>query len=394
MSPSAARPLQGLRVLDLSRHVPGAYCTLLLARQGAVVTKIEDPAGGDLLRSLEPLIEGTGALFRMLHRGKRSVTIDLRDPRGRAILDPLLDACDVVVHSFRVDAARRLRVDAPRLRRGRPRLVHCAIAAYRPDARYSAQGAHDLNIVARSGLLDPVMADEAAGGGATAGGREVRGVGAGGPGMPRAIPLIAMGAAGQDAAQRIVAALYARERTGRGAAVETVIEAVCESLAAIPGAPWLYGESLGDDWSGIVTGSAPYYGLYATADGGALAVAPIEAKFWRRFLDAVGIEGERLPQRAGEPGAAAARHRIARAIAARPLSEWRRVFARIDACVTPVASLQEALAPSRGAGAAARRDGGPALGAQTRAVLRAAGVAGATIRELERAGVIRKRRAR
>ena len=366
------------------------------------MTKIEDPAGGDVLRSLEPLIEGTGALFRMLHRGKRSVTIDLRDPRGRAILDPLLDACDVVVHSFRVDAARRLRVDAPRLRRGRPRLVHCAISAYRPEAEHSAQGAHDLNIVARSGLLDPVLADEAAGGGAEARARDGSGGGAGGvsggaagcPAMPRAIPLIAMGAAGQDAAQRIVAALYARERTGHGAAVETVIEAVCESLAAIPGAPWLYGEGLGDDWSGIVTGSAPYYGLYATADGGALAVAPIEAKFWRRFLDAVGIEGEMLPQRAGETGAAAARQRIAQAIAARPLSEWRRVFARIDACVTPVASLEEALAPSRGAGAAARRVGGPALGAQTRAVLQSAGVAGATIRELESAGVIRQRRVR
>ncbi len=368
MTRSASAPLRGVRVLDLSRHVPGAYCTLLLARDGATVTKVEDPATGDLLRSLEPRVAGVGALFRVLHHGKRSVAIDLRDARGRALLEPLLDAADVVVHSFRPDAARRLRVEARTVRRGRPRLVHCTVSAYPSHAPHGGHGAHDLNIVARSGLLDPALA-------------------AGGAGMPRAIPLLGMGAAGQDAAYRIVAALHARERHGRGAAVETVIESVCESLAAIPGAPWTYGEGLGEDWSGILTGSAPYYGLYATADGGALAVAAIEAKFWRRFLDAIGLEGVTLPQRASERGVAAARRRIARAIAARPLAEWRAVFAHVDACVTPVASLQEALAP-KARRRAASRDDVPALGADTARVLRAAGVDAATVRALRAEGVL------
>src|SRR5580765_6334745 len=146
-------PLTGIRVVDLSRLLPGAFATLMLAELGADVIKIEDPAGGDPMRRLPPLLGGRGLYDRLLNRGKKSVVLDLRTADGRLTLDRLAARADILIESFRPGAARRLGVDGATLRARHPRLIHCAITGYGQTGPYAERPGHDLNYVSVSGLL-------------------------------------------------------------------------------------------------------------------------------------------------------------------------------------------------------------------------------------------------
>ena len=145
------RPLDGVRVLDLTRLLPGAYATLLLADLGADVVKVEDPRGGDGMRSLPTA--GRRPYFELLNRGKRSVTLDLRSPDAAAVLDALCAKADVVVDSFRPSTARRLGVDAAALHARHPHLVCASISGFGQTGPYAERAAHDINYQALAGLL-------------------------------------------------------------------------------------------------------------------------------------------------------------------------------------------------------------------------------------------------
>lgn len=145
--------LSGVRVLDLSRLLPGAYAGLMLAELGADVIKIEDPRGGDPIRHLPPFVNGHSVYDLLPNRGKRSLTLDLKDPKSAPALDALLSRSDVVIESFRPAAARRLGVSAAQLRARHPRLVHAAITGYGQTGPYAERPGHDLNYVAVSGVL-------------------------------------------------------------------------------------------------------------------------------------------------------------------------------------------------------------------------------------------------
>src|SRR6187397_2840909 len=123
-------PLKDIRVVDLSRLLPGAFATLMLAELGADVIKIEDPRGGDPMRRLPPILNGRGIYDYLLNRGKRSVALDLKDPARVQQLHSLVDSADAVVESFRPGTARRLGVSGEQLRARNPRLIHCAITGY------------------------------------------------------------------------------------------------------------------------------------------------------------------------------------------------------------------------------------------------------------------------
>jgi len=135
------RPLDGVTVLDLTRLLPGAVCTLALAELGAEVVKVEDPRGGDPLRHLPPLAGPVSVYHRVFNRGKRSVALDLRAPEAAAVLDALVGRADVVVESFRPRTARRLGVDADTLAARHPRLVHCAITGFGQTGPYADRAA-------------------------------------------------------------------------------------------------------------------------------------------------------------------------------------------------------------------------------------------------------------
>jgi alpha-methylacyl-CoA racemase len=272
-------PLQGVRVLDLTRLLPGGYATLLLAKLGAEVVKIEDPRGGDSMRTLRG---GPSDYFEPLNRGKRSVTLNLRSPDAAAVLDALIVHADVLVESFRPSTARRLGVDAATLRARHPRLICASISGFGQNGPYVERAAHDINYQALAGLLRP-------------------------PHLPG--PLVGDIGSAQQAALAIVAALFERSRTGHGSALDISIhEAALE---------WSMFPTTGDL-------AQARYNVYETADGQWLALGALEPKFWTGFCERL-----QLPESASVDD-------VRGVIRTRTRTEWLAHFANADVCLTTV----------------------------------------------------------
>jgi alpha-methylacyl-CoA racemase len=333
---SMSKPLDGVRVLDLTRLLPGAYATLLLADLGADVIKIEDPRGGDGMRHL-PLTDGVNVYFERLNRNKRSVTLDLRAPDAVAVLDALASPADVLVESFRPSTARRLGVDAPTLRARHPRLICASISGFGQDGPYVERAAHDINYQALAGLLRP-------------------------PRLPG--PLIGDIGSAMTAALRIAAALVERSRTGVGCALDISIHDAAFAWSLFPTT---------DDLA------QPRYNLYETSDGQWLALGALEKKFWSGFCARLG-----LPTTASIED-------VRGVMRSRTREEWLAVFADADVCLSTVHTPAQVAADphvvARGLMSAPERKA-PALGADTDALLESAGISAQERARLRAAGVI------
>ena len=328
-------PLDGVRVLDLTRLLPGAYATLLLVDLGADVVKVEDPRGGDTMRTLRG---GPSNYFAPLNRGKRSVTLDLRSPDAAAVLDALIATADVLIESFRPSTARRLGVDAPALRARHPRLICASISGFGLDGPYVEKAAHDLNYQALAGLLRP-------------------------PQLPG--PLVGDIGSAYQAALAITAALVERVRTGSGRAIEISIHEAALAWSIFP-------------TTGVLAQAR--YNVYETADGRWLAMGGLEDKFWAGFCARLD-----LPVAATE---ADVRSRLR----TRTHDAWLAQFEGADVCLTTVYTPdQVALDPhivARDAMPGSDGRPAPALGADTDAMLDAAGIDAAERARLRAAGVI------
>jgi crotonobetainyl-CoA:carnitine CoA-transferase CaiB-like acyl-CoA transferase len=389
------RALAGVRVLDLTRLLPGAHLTLVLADLGADVVKIEDPRDGDPGRRLPSVGGGTSAYFQVLNRNKRSVTLDLRSPDAAPALDALLAGADVIVESFRPQTAQRLGVDAATLCARHPRLIHASISGFGQTGPSVARAAHDINFEALSGLL----AAEAK------------------------VPRLLVGdiGAGMNAAAGILAALYQRERTGAGAAVEVSIHEAALSWLLFPAARQLVADEDADAIDLPVDGSHACYNIYRTADDRYLALGALEPKFWEAFCERIG-RADLVPlqyARSGSEIQTRVLGDVRALMQSRTRDEWLAVFAGVDACLTPVNTVSEALADPhlRARGTVAQHGGStylttpiaitdgtetdgrpvarrveirpaPALGAHTDEVLEAAGIDAAARADLRARGII------
>jgi alpha-methylacyl-CoA racemase len=311
----ARRPLDGVRVVDFTHHLPGPYATDLLVRLGAEVVKIEPPRG-DPARSLPPIDGDFGRLYTLLNRGKRSVVVDLSDPDGIRFVHRLATSSDVVVHSWRPGTAEKLSVDATTLRKINPRLVCCSISAF---GSHSPRSAHDANCAALAGLCDLQRDGD---------GRVV---------LP-AVQLADMGGAFY-AALLIVSALLERETTGEGRVLDVSMLDAARSL--MPTAEALHRSSPDPETTFFLSGSLPFYDVYSTADARELMVAPIEPHFWERFCTAIG-RPHLIPLHDDRASRERVRGEIREAIGSRSLAEWEAVFRDVDTCVEPVLTLDEA----------------------------------------------------
>lgn len=349
-SPSA--PLAGVRVVDLTRLLPGAYCTLVLADLGAEILKVEDPNGGDLMRTLPPQVGGLSVYHHALNRNKKSVTLDLRANEAPDVLDRLVKTADVVIESFRPRTARRLKVSADDLRRRHPRLVHCSLTGFGQSGPYAERAAHDLDFVALAGLfeIDQPEAvgkaealpyrDEALPCGDGNGGVGVR---SRGPQVPRLLVADIGGA--WAAVAGVLAALFQRERTGRGSAVDVAIFDVAASWLTFPAAATMVRRPGTPPEPLPITGDAACYNLYLTADDRYVALAAIERKFWETFCHRIGrpdfVAVQFVP---GEQ--ARLRETLAATFRERTQAEWLAMFADIDVCLAAVHTIGQALADS------------------------------------------------
>jgi alpha-methylacyl-CoA racemase len=366
-------PLEGLRVLDLSRLLPGPYASLVLADLGAAVDKLADPRGGDYIRQMPPMRGEDSALFLTLNRNKRSIVLDLKSPSGAAALKQLSRHYDVLLESFRPGVMDRLGLGFAALHEVNPRLVYCAISGYGQTGPDRLRAGHDLNYAARSGVL---------GYGGARGGT---------PGLP-GVQVGDVGGGSLFALVGILAALHERARTGTGRLVDvSMTDGMLAFLHMHLGARMLMGEQGRPLERGAETlnGGYPCYGLYRTRDDRWMAVGALEPKFCQGLCDALGLP-DALPG-AYDTGALgqATRERFEAAFATRTREAWTQVFRALDVCVEPVWEGDEVLSDpqllARGMFAegsnlstplrfgALRLQPAPALGEHTQAVLEEAG---------------------
>src|SRR2546422_2028592 len=317
-----AAPLEGVVVLDLTRLLPGPYCTQLLANLGADVIKVEDPGLGDYMRAVPPAVDDSSYPFVMVNRGKRSVVLDLRLPEGRQILYRLARRADVFVEQFRPSTVKKLGIDYPRIRRANPKIVYCSFGGFGRTGPYADKPAHDLNFEALAGILS-----------VTAGRQDGRPVIPGVPVSDLASALLA--------AFSIVASLHRRERFGGGEFLEVSIFDASVSLMVLNLARYLGTGDVPVPGETIVTGLFPFYGLYETGDGRWLSVACVEPKFWRRLCEILGV-----PELAGEqfvsgPPARPTFDAVSAAFRRRNLREWTEICDRESLPVMPVKRVDE-----------------------------------------------------
>jgi crotonobetainyl-CoA:carnitine CoA-transferase CaiB-like acyl-CoA transferase len=391
----AALPLAGLRVLDLSRLLPGPYATLVLADLGADVVKVEHPDGGDPLRRLPPLAGRESGAFHALNRNKRSLGLDLKAPAGRDAFLRLCRGADVVVESFRPGALARLGLGWEVLHAANPRLVLCSISGWGQDGPAAQRAGHDLDYAAVAGLVGLN----------------------GAPGAPQPLPAPVADVAGGawPAVAGILAALLGRGRDGEGTWVDVSMAEGALSLLALPLAmAWSRGTPPARGAEPL-SGGRSSYGVHRTRDGRHVALAALEPKFFEAFCRAVGRP--ELAARQLEDGGAGPRAELEAIFAARTFEEWVAFAAAHDCCLAPVWEGDEPRAdpqlrargaflevetpwegrampglalPLRLQGAEPPRRAAPRLGEHGAAVLREYGFSAAEVEALGMAGAARQ----
>jgi alpha-methylacyl-CoA racemase len=297
--------LRDVRVLDLSRLLPGAYCTQLLRAQGAQVTKIESPAGDPIRR-----LPGGEAYFDALHAGKQLLTLDLRSEDGRRALRRHVVDADVLVEGFRPGVMERMELGYAQLAAINPALVYCAITGYGSGGSTAGRAGHDLNYLARSGALSLMPLRD------------------GTPTIPGF--QVADLAGGLEAAFLVAAALTGRAKTGRGSRVEVSMTDLMRSWTVLPRAARRAG------LPGLpLTGELPCYHVYAVSDG-FLTVAALESDFWTTFCHT--LDRDDLVERQFDQSAVG---EVQQVLETGSRAEWLARFGDRDVCVEPSRTLEE-----------------------------------------------------
>ena len=314
--------LSGIRILDLTRLLPGGYATLLLADLGADVVKVEEPGKGDYIRWTPPIVGEFSSAHIALNRNKRSITLNLKNEEGRSIFEKLVVNFDVVIESFRPGVMDRLGLGYEHLSTIDPRLVYCAISGYGQDGPRSQVAGHDANYIGYAGVLG-IIGEE---------GRR--------PVLP-GVQIGDLAGGGMAAVIAILAALHARTITGRGDMCDISMMDGAASWLSIHAADFVASQQVPQRERMHLSGEHPCYRVYPAADGW-LTVGALEPQFWAALCDAIGRHdlkddafavGERRVHVIGE---------LESLFATRTRSEWMAELEGLDVCVGPVNDLAEA----------------------------------------------------
>jgi alpha-methylacyl-CoA racemase len=315
--------LEGVRVLDLTRNMPGPFCTMLLGDLGADVVKVEEPPIGDPTRVVPPAVGEDSAVHAALNRNKRSVVVDLRSEGGSAVLRRLAERADVLVEGFRPGVLARRGLGAEALLAANPRLVYCSITGYGRQAPLAGRAGHDVNYLALSGLLGTTVDAE------------------GRPVLP--VTQIADMTSGLTATLGILAALQARERTGRGQVVDASLFDSALALMTVPLTRRLAGGPMVNE----LAGTQGFYNVYRCRDGRYLSVGALEPKFWQGLCQALGVPELVSRQYGSGERARQVVEKLAGIFAGKDRDTWVRELATADVCVEPVLDADEVLAQAQ-----------------------------------------------
>ncbi|MGH2808463.1 MAG: CaiB/BaiF CoA transferase family protein [Actinomycetota bacterium] len=389
-------PLSGVKILDLTRLLPGGYATLLLADLGADVLKVEEPGKGDYIRWTPPIVGEFSASHIALNRNKRSMTLNLKSEEGREVFLTLAESYDVVIESFRPGVMDRLGVGWDALRGRNERLVYCAISGYGQDGPRAQVAGHDNNYVGYAGVLG-IIGEE---------GRR--------PALP-GVQVGDLGGGGMAAAISILAALFKREITGTGDFCDVSMSDGALSWLTIHAGNYVATKENPERERMHLSGLYPCYRVYPAADGW-LTVGALEPQFWAALCEAIA-----RPDLAGDAFAMGERRdeviaELGDLFATKTRAGWMEHFGDRDVCVAPVYDFAETFADEHnrargmifdaevpGAGPwshvgnplklqsnelDAMRRPPPKMGEHTEEVLAEAGVTQERIEELRAGGVI------
>ena len=316
-----ADALTGIRVLDLSRLLPGPFLTMVLADMGADVVKVEDPKLGDYLRAFPPAKGGMSGRFLAVNRGKRSIALDLKDAAAKATFLAMVEKADVIVESFRPGVMSKLGLGYDALAARNPKIVLCSISGFGQTGPYVDRAGHDLGYIALAGVL------------------AMGGAAGGAPSMP-GVQIADLAGGALWGATAILGALVGRQRTGKGAHLD---------ISMTEGALALLAAELGNQDCGArptrgtetLNGGVAAYGIYATADGRYLAVGALEPKFWIALNTAIG-RPPNVAEVVGKPHEQAkTRAELAAIFATKTAAEWNEILTKYDCCVEVVVETGE-----------------------------------------------------
>ena len=312
----------GVKVLDLTRLLPGPYCTLIMADYGAEVIKIEEPGNGDYIRWRKPAIEGIGARHLTVNRNKKSVELNLKTAEGQQIFKQLAAEADVIIESFRPGVMQRLGLSYEDIVQVDERIVYCSLTGYGQTGPYQQLPGHDINYIGYSGILGLI------------GERD------GKPVIP-GVQIADIGGGSLMALASICMALFHRERTGKGQYID---------VSMMDGAiTWLYA-AMPDYFASSITpqrgttrldGAFAFYNVYETSDGKYMTVGASEFKFWKKLCELIGKE-EWIPLHEGPAEVQEQlKQDLANLFKAYDQQHWIDLLAQEDTCVGPVHDINE-----------------------------------------------------
>lgn len=310
--------LEGIKIIDFSKWLPGQYCGMVLGDFGADVIKVED-VKGDVTRGFTPAKEpGMSYWHLMLNRNKRGITVNLKTPAGREVLLRLLKEADVFLEGFRPGYLKMLGLDYESVSKINPRLIYCSITGFGPEGKYKHMPSHDLNVIGLAGVAAPE------------------------DGTDISVPSVQVAALGGslNAISGILMALYARERTGKGQLVNvdlysSAINAEITAISSVIGCRETGMPSFGRT-------ASHYYSVYKTKDGRYLSIGTIEPKFWQkmcRLIDLPELENRQFDF----AHSAEIKEKLAAAFEGKTQAQWLELIGKDEFCVTPIRTLQEAL---------------------------------------------------
>jgi crotonobetainyl-CoA:carnitine CoA-transferase CaiB-like acyl-CoA transferase len=326
-------PLTGITVLDLTRLLPGGFCTQLLADFGADVIKVEDTGAGDYIRQAPPYYEPQdgaaedevastrSALYLSLNRSKRSIRLDLKSEAGREAFMKLAGTADVLVEGFRPGVTERLGVDYESVRAVNPGIVYCAITGYGQDGPGRNRAGHDLNYLASTGMLAMTGAAD-------------------GPPVQPAGQIGDLGGGALTSAFGILTALFEKQRSGQGQMVDISMTDGALAWLAMPAGAWFADGQVPGRGASVLNGGVCCYLTYEAADGW-ISCGALEPKFWKAFCEGTGnpdLVGMQFERPGGE-----AWQQVAAVFRERTRDEWKAFNDEHDCCIEPILELDEAL---------------------------------------------------
>jgi crotonobetainyl-CoA:carnitine CoA-transferase CaiB-like acyl-CoA transferase len=314
--------LTGLKMVDLSRLLPGPYCSLLLADLGMEVLKVEDPEQGDYMRKMGPIRKKDSVYFLSINRNKKSMTLNLKMEAGKEIFYKLIESYDIVLESFRPGVMDRLGIGYQELKKRNPRVIFCSLSGYGQDGPYRERSGHDINYIGLGGIL------------------ELTGM-KNNPPIPPAVQIADIGGGGMMAAIAILAAIIHREKTVEGQYLDvSMLDGVISWLSMHAG-KYFFDEELPKRGDMLLTGRYACYQVYPTRDGRSMSLGALEPKFWKNFCETIGrrdlvqkqfIEGEEQLRLIEE---------IHNFFKTKTQKEWIDFFKNTDACCEPILTLDE-----------------------------------------------------